>query len=261
MRLLGHVLAPLLILAAPFCWAASNRPALPDQGVLSPDLNHAMDPRHDYGVFTGRVSDKDESGRVFKVQVENNNSKFFRAGDNLYFTIQERDGDACKGFVRNVEDHYFTMHVENLEPCWGDGGYFRRGTVLQFKSPVLGQRVYEAAQYRETLVLRKEEFLKQLNGINHFLWTFDQQKVKVAADYDARILEVQKAKQQALDDLVQQKQEQMILQNELMKRLTELDESLKFYRVERRELLTDRWNLDHDMALPVGQRPQEPKRE
>lgn len=253
-------LALALCLAAPTAWAVFPEPELPSSGVLSPDVNHGMDPSIDYGVFTGRVSDKDDAGRVFKVQVENNNSKFFRAGDVVYFRVQDREGAKCKGFVRTVEDHYFAMHVENLDPCWPDT-YFRRGTVLRFESPVLAQRVFEASQFRQIVLARKDDFLRQLNGINHFLWNFDQEKVKVAADFDARILEMQTAKQRALDDLVHQRQEKTVLQGELMKRLNETDEALRFYRVERRELLTDRWNLDHDMSLPVGQRPQELRKE
>jgi hypothetical protein len=45
-----------------------------------------------------------------------------------------------------------------------------------------------------------------------------------------------------------------------MVKLNELDESLIHYRVERQELMTDRWNLDHDSGLPVGQRPQDVKK-
>jgi hypothetical protein len=45
-----------------------------------------------------------------------------------------------------------------------------------------------------------------------------------------------------------------------MKKLNELDESLLFYRVERQELMTDRWNMDHDSGLPFGQRPQDMKK-
>lgn len=236
-------------------------PSLPREGVLSPDVNDGIDAGVDYGNFTGRVSDKDDAGRVFKVKAEVNNAKFFRAGDTLYFKVQQHeDKDKCKAFVRNVEDFYFTMYVENLAPCWERERYFPRGLVLVFDSPVLADRVFEASKYRDTLILRKEDFLKQLNSINHFLWTFDQQKIKVAADYDARILELQRQKQSALDDLITQKQEQITLQNTLQQKLNEMDESLKFYRVERQELITDRWNMDHDMALPVGQRPQEMKK-
>ncbi len=260
MKIFGHLL--LIILFVPSSGQAIIvEPALPPTGVVSEDMNHAMDPSHNYSEFTGRVTDRDDQGRTFKVRVENNNAKFFRSGDTVYFRVQERDSrQRCKGFVRNVEDYYFTMHVENLSPCW-DAGYFRRGTVLKLESKVLEGRVFEATKYRELLILRKDDFLKQLNGINHFLWTFDQQKVKVAADYDQRIVEMQKARQKALDDLIQYKQEQLVLQAELMSKLNELDAALKFYQVERRELLTDRWNMDHDMALPVGQRPQDPKKE
>jgi len=262
MKLLGHLLLAQIVLL-PSAHALLAEPSLPKPGVVSPDVNHAMDPAIDYGQFTGRVSDKDDRGRVFKVRTENNNSKFFRAGDVVYFRVQGReDHDQCKGFVRSVEDYYFSMHVEDLNPCWEEkAGYFRRGMVLVFNSDVLRARVFEASKYRDVLLLKKEDFLRQLSGINNFLWTFDQQKVKVAADYDAQILELQRARQRAIDDMILQKQEKLTLQSELMKKLTEMDASLRFYQVERQELLTDRWNLDHDQGLPVGQRPQEPRKE
>ena|SRR5690554_939350 len=233
---------------------------LPDRGVLSRDTNHQIDPQIDYERFIGRVTDKDESSRIFKVKVENNNSKFFRAGDKVRFKVnQQEKREFCTGFVRSVEDFYFSIYVESLNPCYSAKEYFRRGTVLNFYAPVLAQRVLEASQYRNQLIVRKEDFLSQLNDINHFLWTFDQQKVKTAAEYDEQINRLQREKRKALDDMITLKQEKLILQNELMKKLTELDESLKFYRVERQELMSDRWNLDHDTGLPFGQRPQEEK--
>ena len=235
-------------------------PNLPPEGVIGPENRGVIDPNIDYERFTGRVSDKDDSSRVFKVHVENNNTKFFRSGDTVLFKVNLKEGkDWCKGFVRSVEDFHFTIYVETLAPCYSSTEYFRRGTVLNFYSKTLALRVFEASKYRDQLILRKEDFLKQLNGINHFLWTFDQQKVKVAAEFDERINELQRQKRKALDDMINLKQERLVLQNELMRKLNELDESLHFYRVERQELLTDRWELDHDQGLPFGQRPQSVK--
>lgn len=232
-------------------------PAYPKEGVLEPDNRGQINPELDYEHFSGRVSDKDDSGRIFKVQVENNNTKFFRAGDLVYFRVNLMDDrEYCKAFVRNVEDFHFSMYVESLEPCYSTKKYFLRGTVLNFYSKTLAIRTFEATKYREQLVVRKEDFLKQLNDINHFLWTFDQQKVKTAASYDEEINRLQREKRKALDDMISLKQERLNLQNELMLKLTELDESLKYYRVERQEKLTDRWNSDHDEGLPFGQRPQ-----
>ena len=251
----------MLKLAIPSAMGITIIPNLPNEGVLDPENRGAIDPNVDYERFSGRVTDKDDSARVFKVKVENNNSKFFRAGDLVLFKVNlQEKREYCKAFVRNVEDFHFTMYVESLGPCYSTSEYFRRGTVLNFYSKQLALRVFEATKYREQLVLRKDDFLKQLNDINHFLWTFDQEKVKTATDYDEKINELQREKRKALDDLISLKQERLILQNALMKKLTELDESLLFYRVERQELLTDRWQLDHDQGLPVGQRPQEMKK-
>lgn len=243
-------------------WAVVADANFPDQGVMSPDSNNIIDPNIDYEHFSGRVSDKDDKSRVFKIQVENNNTKFFRSGDLVLFKVNTKESrDYCKGFVRSVENFYFTIYVETLHTCFKESEYFRRGTVLNFYSKVLAERILEGSLYRGQLITRKQSFLKQMNDINHFLWTFDQQKVKTATDFDARINELQRQKQKALDDLITEKQEKLVLQNELMRKLNDLDESLKFYRVERQELMTDRWELDHDLGHPVGHRPQELKQE
>jgi hypothetical protein len=257
MKTFGHFLSIFFLSLS----AALGRGPSPE-GVLTPDHHGQIDPGVDYERFSGRVSDKDDSARYFKIEVENNNTKFFRAGDEVLFKINLNENrDYCKGFVRSVEDFHFTLYVESLAPCYSTQEYFRRGTVLNFFSKALSSRVFEASKYREQLIFRKEDFLKQLNDINHFVWTFDQQKVKTAADYDQKINQLQRQKRKALDDMISQKQEKLVLQNELMKKLNELDESLKFYRVERQELLTDRWQTDHDLGVPVGQRPQKLRQE
>ncbi len=232
-------------------------PNLPSEGVVGPDNRGVIDPNVDYERFSGRVTDKDDNSRVFKIKVENNNSKFFRSGDLVLFKLNLNENrDYCKAFVRNVEEFHFTIYVESLAPCYSTSEYFRRGTVLNFFSKALALRVFEASKYREQLIVRKEDFLKQLNDINHFIWNFDQMKVKRAADYDEEINRLQREKRKAMDDMIALKQERLVLQNELMKKLNELDESLLFYRVERQELMTDRWESDHDQGLPFGQRPQ-----
>ena len=83
--------------------------------------------------------------------------------------------------------------------------------------------------------------------------------MKTAAEYDEKINELRRKKQLAIDNLLQSKQESLLLQVELVKKLDAIDESLKHYKVERNEQITDRWNLDHGVSLPVGQRPQKLK--
>jgi hypothetical protein len=261
MTTFGHLSLHLFLCFLAFQVAAITiDPNLAGSGVLAPDNNHEIDPKVDYERFSGRVSDKDDSSRIFKIKVENNNTKFFRVGDMVLFTVNLKDDkDYCRGYVRNVEDFHFSIYVESLEPCYSAKEYFRRGTVLNFYSKILAIRVFEATKHREQLMVRKEDFLKELNDINHFLWTFDQEKVKTAANYDEQINKLQREKRKALDDLITLKQERLELQSEYIKKLNELDESLIFYRVERQELMTDRWHSDHDLGHPFGQRPQDIK--
>jgi hypothetical protein len=265
MMTFGHTVARLFLVL--ICGMLSVEatvlvPNLPERGVVGPDNRGAIDPNVDYEHFSGRITDKDDSSRILKINVENNNTKFFRAGDLVQFKINLKEKrDYCSGFVRSVEDFYFTIYVETFAPCFSNQDYLKRGTVLNFFSKILAIRIFEATKYREQLIVRKDDFLKQLNDINHFIWTFDQQKVKTAADYDERINQLQRDKRKALDDLIALKQERLMLQNELMRKLNELDESLKYYRVERQELMTDRWESDHDQGLPFGQRPQAMKRQ
>jgi hypothetical protein len=259
MKTFGHFCL-LFFFAIQGAFSLVAEPSFPKEGIVGPDNAGKIDPGVDYERFSGRLTDKDDSGRVLKIKVENNNSKFFRSGDLVLFTINLKDKRSpCKAFVRAVEDFYFTVYVETLNTCLKSSEYLRRGSVLNFYSKALAVRVFEASKYREQLIQRKEDFLKQLNETNHFLWTFDQQKVKTAASYDEKLIELQKEKRRALDDMISQKQERLVLQNELMNKLRELDDSLQFYRVERQELMTDRWQLDHDLGLPFGQRPQEVK--
>lgn len=75
-----------------------------------------------------------------------------------------------------------------------------------------------------------------------------------------KILELEKAKEKAMELLLHKKQDQIRLQKELAFRLDELDKDLEFYRIDNNDLLVDRWHLDQDLGLPVGRRPQKIKK-
>lgn len=214
----------------------------------------------DYSKLSGRVTDRDPTNNIMKVSSENLNAKFFKAGDYLEFTTaKDKMTDPCKGYIRSVEPGYFVMYVSDLDPCWKMGTYFRRGTLIAIESKKLAQRVKDAAIYRLVLLKRRKDYFNQLNGINHFLWSFGQEKVLVAAEYDKKILELQKKKQKALENLSSKRRDKMVLQKELIKQLDVLDRDLDHYRIEKNELYVDRWHMDHDLGHPVGKRPQDLK--
>lgn len=222
------------------------------------DADSFYDQNFDYSTFSGRVTDRDKTASVVKISSENKNVKFFRAGDLVEFKVQATpETDYCEGFVRSIEDHYFVLYVKDLIPCYSKDDYFRRGTVLVMRSDRLAQRVRESSVYRASLLNKKKDFMEQLNGINGDIWNFEEQKIQVAADYDRKIAEMEKAKTKALDELLTRRNDQIKLQRELAFRLDNIDKELVFYRVEKEELLIDRWHMDKDLGYPVYDRPEE----
>ena len=156
-------------------------------------LDSFYDPNIDYSKFAGRLTDKDESGMILKVYTESRNIKFFKPSDALFFRVTKfREKKPCKANVRSVEKNYITIYSKNLIPCWGQNYNFRRGMQMIFQSERLAQRIKTASRYRVALLTKKRDFLYQLNDVNKFVWGFKQQQVKLAAEYDRKILEIQK---------------------------------------------------------------------
>lgn len=223
------------------------------------ELDSFFDKKADYSRFTGRVTDRDEGGDIMKISSEIKNIKFFRTGDELKFKIASRDSRSCLASVRSIEEGYIIIWVKDLSSCWSSQEYFRRGTLLVFESHQLQERVRDAALYRLVLLNRKKDFFSQLNNINHFLWSFDQQKLKTAGEYDQKVLAVQREKEKALEDLVSRKQDSLKLQKELSYQLDQLARDLEYYRIDKDEPKIDRWHLDHDLGLPTSRRPTPPR--
>ncbi|MDA8793630.1 hypothetical protein N9N67_10295 [Bacteriovoracaceae bacterium] len=240
-----------------FVGSSTIEPNLPHEGVISPNRDGFKDNLQDYEKFYVRITDKDDRGNVLKLKVENNNSKFLRVGDLIYFKINNytKKEQYCRGTVRSVEDFYFSVYVASFSLCKERDFYLKRGTTLKIWSKDMGKRVIEASEYRKQLIMKKDGFLGQLNDINNFLYTYEEQKVKLAAEYDERVNQILEQKASALESMLQKKHESIILQNELRRQLVQTDEDLKHYRIERQELFLDRWNMDHDQGKPVTHRP------
>jgi hypothetical protein len=251
-----------LIFIAPlvFLLTAFNGPNFPDSGVITRETDSFYDAQIDYSKFPGRVTDKDRVGNILKIESESKNVKFFRAGDFVQFWVSTYpDTKACEGHVRGTEKNYFIIYVKDLNECWHYKEYFRRGNLLIFKSKVLAKRVKEASYYRLVLIQKRKDFMNQLNDKNHFLWSFTEHQVQKAAEFDRRINKLKREKQRAMAEMLLRKKESSILQRELIKKLDEVDVDLDFFRVDRQELVADRWIKDRDVGKPTVFRPQSKK--
>ena len=231
-------------------------PLLPNAGIVSRNTDSFYDPEVNYAKFLARVSDKNRSTNILKLKYENGNLKFLKIGDSVNFRVKGQGYRECEGHIRDVEPPYLTMFVDDIEDCWKKNSYFRRGTILVFDSKLLSKRVYEGSVFRKILLRKREDYLRQLEGVNNFLWSYDQEKIKVAAKYDERINALEQKKRKGLEGMINKKNENIYIQSSLMKKLNEIDSRLEKYRVERKELFFDRWSQDRDLDLPMQVRPQ-----
>ncbi len=226
------------------------------------DLDALYDPKANYAKFSGRVTDRDETSSIIKVSSESMNVKFFRAGDPVFFKVQnDTDKEYCEGYVRSIEDEFFVVFVKDLAPCFPGDNYFRRGTALVFHSDRLAKRVREASVYRGSLITKKKDYLSQLNNLNRNVYSFEERKVQVAAEFDKKILQLEQEKLKALDRMLNERNEYIRLQRELTYRLDNLDKELRFYQIERQELQFDRWHMDKDFGYPVYEKPVDIRKE
>ncbi len=212
------------------------------------------DPGRDYSRFTGRVTDKNDAERILKIQAETKNVQFLKIGDLLTFEIKSGLGKKlpCRAHVKSSgEAHYLVIRVEELGPCWNRSHYFRRGTLLYFTSVLMQTRVRDATAFRTLLLRRKEDFLKQLNGINHFLASYDQQKLLAVAQYDQQIMELQRKKQRSMNSLINKKSDYIRLQKVMVKKLDALDKDLEFYKIHQEKNTRDGWKSELLFGIPV----------
>jgi hypothetical protein len=231
---------------------------VPSKAILTLGTDSFYDQNFDYSHFSGRVTDRDVNGSILKVSSETKNVRFFHAGDFIEFKIQTQpSAEFCQGYVRSIEENYFVMFVKDIAPCFSNSEYFRRGTALVMHSEKLAERIKEASVYREGLIRRKKDYMQQLNGINQYLWNFEENKIQVAAEFDRKIIEIEKEKMRALGQLLTKKNDDIRLQKELITRLEGVDREFDFYRIDKDELMFDRWHLDHDLGPPVYEKPVE----
>ncbi len=215
------------------------------------------DPTFDYSFFMGRVTDRDSKGHIFKIESQTKNTRLFRVGDKLEFLVNNSVVDErCKSYIRSVEKGHFVIYVPDIWPCWKKHDYFRRGTILRFFSSILLDRVKDASAHRLVLMKRKNDLFKQLNQVNHFLWSFEQKRISLAANYDKEILRLRRKKQEAVDDILITKEDKLKLQRKIVYYLDQIEKDLEFYRIEKKDQNLDRWYADNDLGLPVVKRPQ-----
>lgn len=235
-------------------YATAYDPNLPDHGVMSLDFDGFLDPGRDYSKNVGRISDINQAKKIFKVKVENDTTRFLKSGDAVLISFDKLSKGQCETYVVVTEISYVTLSWTNLEKCWNKENYFRRGLVINLDSSIMQLRVQQASAYRRQLLERRNIYLKQLSDVNNFFWQYETDRDKLLNEYDQKINALKNERSKVVGGLDDQRASKTKVQGELMQEMNSLDELLKFYRIDRKEMLTDRFYQDYDTSAPVDQR-------
>lgn len=225
------------------------------------ELDSFYDEKIDYSSLIARITDRDKTGNILRIYSQNKNIRFFRIGDPLSFRMASRTKSKfCRGNVRSVEEHYFVIYVRDVFACIEKDEYFiRRGSMIHIKSKSLSRRIIDASTHRLLLLKRKKDLLTQLKGINNFLWSYQQHRIKLAVEYDNKLIAMKKEKQKALEVMLGKRRDSIILQNKIPYYLDQVEKDLEFYRIDNRNSFLNRWDSDHNLGLPMSKNMPAPK--
>jgi len=243
----------LLFLHIGQVFATAYSPNLPDHGVMTADRNGFLDPNVDYSQTYGRVSDYDPALRIFKFKVENDYTRFLKPGDAIYIKPMRvgKGNQSCLARIQKTEPFYFVAEMDQWSQCLRSANDVRRGMVVLIYGDILEARVKQASKLREEILLKKDSYLKQLADANNFTWNFDLEREKLLNDFDQRLQALKNEKVNSIEALNRKKVDTTQVQGELMSEIHSLEELLKFYRLDRREILKDRFHTDYDTSAPV----------
>lgn len=237
-----------------FLYATAYDPKMPDHGIMSLDYDGFIDPQHDYTKNVGRITDINQPQKMFKVKVENDTTRFLKTGDVVSIKIPNLSKNSCDVGVISTEISYVTFGWQSLDQCWDTKKYFRRGLLVEMNSSIMQLRVQQASAYRKQLLERRNVYLKQLNDVNNFFWKYETERERVLNEYDRKINELKNQRAQAAGSIDDERVNKTKVQGELMQELNSLDELLKFYRIDRREVFSDKTGQDYDTSAPVNQK-------
>ncbi len=242
----------LLVFSISHLWAVESSSLYPDRYPTT-----FLHENTNYSLMQGRVSDRDQRARTLKIQMPNHNTKFLKSGDPVRFKLNRKSQEVvCQGRVLTAEKQFFSLEVLNSKECDLDRPYLRRGAKLSLSLPSMRRRLGGAKRLQEDLIQKRRSYLNQLANLNQFIWSFREEQNEVSAEYDKKIVALQRAKLRALEGLTQKQREGLKRQQELRQGLVKLDKEIDFARIERQELDLNRPAADHDLGLPVERRPE-----
>jgi hypothetical protein len=209
-----------------------------------------LDPSVDYASTYGRISDVDDERGIIKVKVSSDYTRFLLPQDQVTLRVLKLGKSYCSARTLVAEIGYVSVQLED-KSCMPKK-YILRGWSVHVESSIMSLRVQQASSYRKELLERKQAYLSQLSQVNQYFYKFDQQADPELAKIDAEIAALAARRVEYLNQLKSGQADKAVGQTELKRELYNLDELLEFYRIDRKDQLSDSSLADYDKSAPVN---------
>lgn len=198
------------------------------------------------GVFSGRISQIEREQQRLRVRLDFANAKFIQLNDEMQMWHQGQTKNKCKVKVVGKENHYVQLRVPQYNRCVNQVG-FTVGSYILFSSRDLEFNMLRAREMIELLLKKRAVLAAELKEKKGKLEEVDGQINGINSEYDQRIQEIEKEREQVLGNMTEKR---VLLFEDLRDdelTIGDIDYKLERFRVQSENMSIDRWSLDPEL--------------
>lgn len=201
------------------------------------------------GVFSGRVSRINEGAGLIRLKIDFANMKYLNKRDKLEFWDERGPALKCKAYVIGKSNDYLLLKVPEYSYCkrfiyLAEGGYVKAFSQDLVNNLKMGKELVKVL-LKKRLALNSRLLRNQKDLDNHI------EKVN-AVNLRYKVLrdKLEAEWREELGSLEEDRLTAYRNYKDLEGRILEIDNKLEKYRIEDKNLKTDRWSLDPRLYFP-----------
>lgn len=193
--------------------------------------------------FSGRISRINRIGKLVRLKIAFENSKFIRKKDRVEFWNETYPGKRCMSYVEGRTSEYLLLRVPQFDLCISNV-HATVGTYLHLYSPDLENGLGIA---KDLVGILKKKHLAISARVSRFkkeVSSFVEKADAVNKRYEVLKQKLEIEWQSELSSLEEDKTKSYMRYKHSQARLNEIEHKLQQYRVHDQNLTEDRWSLD-----------------
>ncbi len=196
--------------------------------------------------FVTKVKDANKKTKVLLLDSKNQNIKFFKRNDEVYFYNELNPSFKCRGIVMKGTYSQLTLKVDEYGKCSKYVGMVK-GSYLKVQSRDLGINLKMAEEVVDILLKKRMILKSKIYRLENQIRTQDQRKQILNSEYEAKMASLKLEWKDAIDKLGLDDQDAEKEINLSKMKLQDIDSKLKLYNVQDQKIERSKWSLKYDV--------------